>query len=348
MSDFGFPKQTRSQRVGRAGEAWFESFVTSVLGWVYRPVHRESDFGIDGYIDIVAHEAVTGRTLAVQVKCGDSFVAKKTAGGIKFEGSNRHLNYYLNQDVPVILVVLSSNCEEGYWVEFDITRTNRTSVGWWIEIPRRNQLNEQVVDHWSRIAGPVDDFSDGIRLMWNVDHLLEGVDYRRVAVPLEEVQTCSMGYIVALLNRLSKTRESMLASRGKLEIYFPGFDTDPRELYQIPEVRRWFTTSIEYGIPWFYFLDTRGRGDSIRLLLLSTIDVEIKLTEGGRHLIEIPAEERVEWLMKNFENLNLFTTTHEVPGEINKERCGAILECLERENAYSSRNVWLPNGPSSP
>ena len=96
MSGFGFPKQTQSQQVGRSGEAYIERFITGELGWVYRPVHRESDFGIDGFVDVVTNGCVTGRGLAVQIKCGDSYVSKTTDGGIRYEGSNRHLNYYLN------------------------------------------------------------------------------------------------------------------------------------------------------------------------------------------------------------------------------------------------------------
>lgn len=53
MNDFGFPKQSKSQKSGRKGEVYFENFVTNRLGWIYRPVPQESDFGIDGYIDIV-------------------------------------------------------------------------------------------------------------------------------------------------------------------------------------------------------------------------------------------------------------------------------------------------------
>jgi hypothetical protein len=330
MNDFGFPKQTRSQRVGRVGESYFEHFVTTILHWVYRPVHRESDFGIDGYIDVTSEESVTGRSLAVQIKCGDTYIAKRTAGGIKYEGSNRHLNYYMNQSVPIILIVLSSDCSEGYWVEFDVMRTNRSSTGWWIEIPKRNQLNIKVAQIWSEIAGPADDFSEGVQLMWTVDDFIQSTEYRSFAVPFEEVQHCSMAYIISLLHRLSKTQESLLANRGKLEIYFPGYDSDPREIYEVPEIRRWFAASLEVGIPWFYFLDTRDRGKSLRLLLLCTCSADMTEPQPNGRLIYISGEARHDWLMKNFHNLNIFAQIHEIPDEIVKERSLAVVECLDR------------------
>jgi hypothetical protein len=333
MSGFGFPKQTRAQQVGRSGEAYIERFVTGELGWVYRPVHRESDFGIDGFIDVVTAGCVTGRGLAVQIKCGDSYVSKTTDGGIRYEGSNQHLNYYLNHSIPVVLVVLSSNCDEGYWVKFDINRTNETSTGWWIEIPRKNLLDQSVAVRWAQIAGPVEDYSEQIQILWTVDEVLASTDFRSIVIPAEEIHQCSMAFITDLLNRLSKTRELVLANRGKLEIFFPGYDSDSREIYEIPEVRRWVEVSIDSGVPWFYFLNTRGRGDSLRLLLFCTCEVGVKETHDNRHLLVTEPEERARWLIRNFDNLNRFTADHDIPLEINQERCDAVMECLDRSIA---------------
>ncbi|MCB1099707.1 MAG: DUF4365 domain-containing protein [Verrucomicrobiae bacterium] len=78
--------------MGRVGETFFQHFVAT-LGWTFRPVHQEDDFGIDGYIDVVTEGHVTGQCLAVQIKCGDSFLRGASEGGVKFLGSKRHLNY---------------------------------------------------------------------------------------------------------------------------------------------------------------------------------------------------------------------------------------------------------------
>jgi hypothetical protein len=43
-------------------------FVNRELGWVFRPVHQENYFGIDGYIDVVESGEITGASLAVQIK----------------------------------------------------------------------------------------------------------------------------------------------------------------------------------------------------------------------------------------------------------------------------------------
>lgn len=80
MNNFGFPKQNNRQLTGSKGESFFAYFTNSELGWIYRPVPQESDFGVDGYIDIVNDGNVTGKSIAVQIKCGDSYISKQSQG----------------------------------------------------------------------------------------------------------------------------------------------------------------------------------------------------------------------------------------------------------------------------
>lgn len=326
MSEFSFPKQTKAQQTGRVGETFFEQFVVKTLKWIFRPVHHESDFGLDGFIDIVTNEAVTGRGLAVQIKCGDSYIAKTSSGGIKYLGSIRHLNYYLNNSVPIVLIVLSSNCQEGYWVEFDILRTIRTGTEWWIEIPQNNHLDNTVLSKWAKIAGTVEDFSEEIQTLWAIDEIASQVSICSFVIPNEEVVQCSMCYLNEFLIRQSKTMELMIANRGKYEISFSGYDSDQRELYEIPEIRKWFDSSIAEGIPWFYFLNAHGRGDSLKLLLFCTCEVEVGDKVGTQISLRISEEERRNWLNSNFDNLNVFTKKYDIPLEINKERSEAIFD----------------------
>ena len=226
-------------------------------------------------------------------------------------------------------MVLSSNCDEGYWVKFDVARTNETATGWWIEIPRKNLLDQSIAALWSQIARPAKDYSEQVQTRWMIDGILASTDFRGITIPPEEIHQCSMAFISEILSRLSKTRELVLANRGTLEIAFP-YDSDPREIYDIPEVRRWVEFSIDAGVPWFYFLDTRGRGDSIKLLLFCTCEVIVKETDDNQHWLITKPEERVQWLIRNFDNLNRFTKKNDIPLEINQERCDAVMECLER------------------
>lgn len=63
------------------------------------------------------------------------------------------------------------------------------------------------------------------------------------------------------LLRLSNTEAHFLAAAGQCEIMVEGYDHDPRELHEVPEVRRFFAHLSERWPYWWHFL-----GDDARLL----------------------------------------------------------------------------------
>jgi len=272
MSNFEFPKQSKHQKTGRSGEVFFEYFTTNILGWIYHSVPQELDFGIDGYIDIVDGENVTGKRIAVQIKCGDSYTSKKSKGGIKYEGSNKHLNFYLNLQIPVVLIVINGDCSQGFWVEFDIEKTTESISGWWIEVPKRNRLDNTVKTSFKELAGESKDFSEEIQNLWAMDEVLSNTSFLAFAIPRSELQSRSLSTLKSVIKKLTKNKEMMLSKRVSAEIFFPEYDSDPRELYAIPEVRSWFLKTVAEGIPWFYFLDQKG-GTSLTLLFCCTCKV---------------------------------------------------------------------------
>jgi hypothetical protein len=320
MRRFGYPKYGKSQSLGQVGESFIDSFVHQKLGWIYRSIHQESDFGIDGYIDIVTDENVTGQTIGIQIKCGDSYFNKRTGGGIRYEGETKHLNYYLNCLFPIIFVVLNGNCSEGKWVEFNANITSPSKSGWWIEIPDKNALDMSVKDDWELFAGPVSDNSEKIALSWQVNNMIDESDFGVYVVQKDDVLACDFTGLIDVIDRLSRNRESLLKNRGTLEVLIEGYDEDNREAYEIPEIRHWYSESINAGIPWFYFLGEHSNGMGLIVLLFSNCDIEVKFEKSGNTYVDIAdVEQIVEWLNKNYNNLNIFTEDKDIPSEINKE-----------------------------
>lgn len=319
MSSFEFPKYTSNQKQGKKGESFFDQFVHSQLEWIYRSVPQESDFGIDGYIDIVTNEAVTGQTIAVQIKCGNSYYDKKTQGGIRYDGENKHLNYYSNCRFPVILVVLNNDCTKGKWVEYDLEKTSASKNGWWTEIPSQNNLHSLDKISWELIAGPVEDFSEQIKQNWKMDKAIDESDFGIYHLPKNEISECVFSGIQWVLKRLTRNKEQLIKNRGTLEILIDGYNDDPREIFEIPEVRSWYRKSIEAGLPWFYFLNA----ESARGLLSSLYcycDVEIIDEENGFAYVEFTNPKQIgDWFEKNCLNLNQFTIHNQIPKEINRE-----------------------------
>ncbi len=92
-------------------------FVATVVndhGSIFRPVHQETDIGVDGHIELVHAENATGKLVAVQVKSGDSYLA---SDGSEFSVAvdQAHLDYWCSYVVPVILVCYSPSKQLAAW-----------------------------------------------------------------------------------------------------------------------------------------------------------------------------------------------------------------------------------------
>lgn len=324
------PKRTHQQTQGNIGSASFELFVNRELGWIFRPVHQEYDFGIDGYIDIVESGEVTGSSLAVQLKCGKSYISKKTIGGIRYDGEIRHLNYYSNLRAPVLLVVLDEKGENGYWVQFRLDRTlpAQSSDRWWIEIPERNVLSPSVQDEWRNIAGPTFDIKDQIQKEWARHELTSLATNLVVGIEKEHVLACDTTSLLLWQDTLTKTREMMLAKRAKVEFWFQGWQDDTRELYEIKEVIDYVAATLRDGFPWIYWLEPDQLWIGYRLLYACSGKVTISKAEGG-FLVNVDPTALKVWMEWNFHNLNQFTEANKIPIEINKEVSGNLVRFLK-------------------
>lgn len=106
-------KWPKTQQTANAGVVFVES-VVNAHGSIYRPVHQETDVGIDGYIELVNVQEASGRLVAVQIKSGDSYFS---AGNREFvvSADHRHLDYWESYMVPVVLICYSPSQQIGAW-----------------------------------------------------------------------------------------------------------------------------------------------------------------------------------------------------------------------------------------
>lgn len=325
------PKRTRQQKMGNVGSASFELFVNRELGWVFRQVHQENDFGIDGYIDIVEAGKVTGASSAVQIKCGKSYVSKQTSGGIRYEGSIKHLNYYSNLRHPVLLVVLDEKGENGWWVLFQLEKTqpSHSPDKWWIEIPMRNILAPTVRNEWQRLAGPTFDFEDAIQEEWDRDKIHSLATNLVVGIEKEHVMSCDPLSLFLWQDKLTKTRQMMLEKRAKVEFWFQGWRDDKRELYEIEEVRNYLAETVKNGFPWIYWLEPDELWVGYQLLFACTCPVNLSRVQDNKHMLEVDGPVLSTWLEEQFHNLNVFTEKHDIPIEINRELSENLLRFVK-------------------
>ncbi|WP_055668304.1 DUF4365 domain-containing protein [Desnuesiella massiliensis] len=82
---------------------------------IYRDVPGETDTGIDGFIEFVDSENVTGQIVAVQVKTGQSYF-NKTTDEFELDIDEDKLNYWKNYMLPVIIFFYLPSIKLGAWI----------------------------------------------------------------------------------------------------------------------------------------------------------------------------------------------------------------------------------------
>ena len=121
------------QPVERIGVAKIDLAVTTLFGWIFRETPIV-DYGIDGQIEYVLNGCPQGRLIAVQIKAGESHLTQ-TKRGLIFYGELRHLNYWLNHSIPVLLVVYTPRNDTLRWVHITENAVIKTDKSWNIVFP---------------------------------------------------------------------------------------------------------------------------------------------------------------------------------------------------------------------
>jgi hypothetical protein len=89
-----------------------------------------------------------------------------------------------------------------------------------------------------------------------------------------QVETCDMDEPLELLRSLTTGRDVAIKFCGRISLVVDGYNDDPRELFEIPEVRAYMKRLDQAWPYWFFFLSQVD--ESIKLLessLCDTIEV---------------------------------------------------------------------------
>ena len=115
------------------------------MGWIFReqPI---SDFGIDAFVEITKNGAdlkdkiPTGKLIGVQIKSGKSFFKEGNGDHFVFRGTKKHLQYWLDHSIPVIIVLYNKETNCAYWQVVNESTVHLTDKSFKINIPKRNLL----------------------------------------------------------------------------------------------------------------------------------------------------------------------------------------------------------------
>ncbi|MDQ3279798.1 MAG: DUF4365 domain-containing protein [Acidobacteriota bacterium] len=134
----------KSDRTGSGGTAIVDAIVNLDMGWIYRPQNQPgADYGVDAHLEITDTDGVeTGRQLAVQVKAGQSYFREVVGDGFVHRPSDRHVRYWRDYALPVILILVDEHARVAYWAFTD--RIESTAGGGWkLLVPRSQTLGTE-------------------------------------------------------------------------------------------------------------------------------------------------------------------------------------------------------------
>lgn len=147
------PVYDESSEMGDLGVNIVSGRIIKEFSWIFRE-QAKNDLGIDAHIQLTDEDRKSsGRIIAAQIKTGPSFFQEPTDEGFIFRGDKKHLRYWLNHSLPVIVVLCDPATEICYWVE--VTRVNATELekGWKIVVPKSQTVSQPCRRKLVQIAG---------------------------------------------------------------------------------------------------------------------------------------------------------------------------------------------------
>lgn len=145
----------RKPKIERSGVHSVGKFFSD-SGWLFRE-QPSNDVGIDAQVEIVEEDAPTGKLIAMQIKSGMSYCRGGSERSFVIQCKNRHINYWVNHSLPVIVVLYNPENKNLYWENVSEKTIKKTKGSWKIEIPKTKVLDSNsLVDLCSLTQPPPD------------------------------------------------------------------------------------------------------------------------------------------------------------------------------------------------
>jgi hypothetical protein len=325
--DSKFPIINVSTRIGEQGITIIKDIIEKNLKWLFRQNHLEHDFGIDGYMDVISEKGqVTGKSIAFQLKTGTSFFNEENEIGYVFRGESKHLNYYLNLDIPIIIIILNNISKVAYWEIFNASKTEKAGNSWKLTIPKNQKLNFSSKSELLKHIGPITDFTSQLENDWKINKLLKAGNNRVLfRIPKQDIQQKNYDFLITALNRIQATKDLILHLKGRVDISFDDYEDDNRELYEIPEVKNWIKELYKLSNCWPYMMAMDEHSGFMKVLFISHISsIEKKLIGKGYN---VEFEPKVMWpfIEEMYLKLNGYCQENSLSLKTNKEISGKII-----------------------
>jgi hypothetical protein len=162
----------------------------------------------------------------------------------------------------------------------------------------------------------------------NPTYATTGVDWIGVVVSRQEVESQDIAPALRVLQSALYDAETVRMFQGQVGIAFHGYDSDPRELYQIREVCQ-FLRALDSQFPyWFYFLST----DDEALRMIAFCLCRTREIDPG--LAYVDPQELRTFIESHFAAINdLFDEFH-LDEHISEEICGLVGNYFHQEQPH--------------
>lgn len=340
------PLYNKSTKTGRKGINILREIVEDKLDWHLRETNQEDDFGIDGYIDLISELGqITGKSIAVQVKSGNSFFKNKAEFGWKYYGEMRHLNYYLNNDLPVLIIIVDVNNRAAYWALIDANQTEKHDVNWSIIVPYNQELNEKTKPELLEYVSPTVDYVSQLDEYWRLNKMLKSAKLLIFIATKEDIKSNNYKSLIDGFERLAQNKEIILKHRENVEILIHGYDDDPRNLHEIPEVVEWVKNIVQKveGLS-FFLINDLVNSQFLKVFIFS--QVQITRTNQYKAVHHGILQQQVFYNTKNtnyileslYVDLNNFHHKHKLPIEINIEISNNLVNLISGGEYLKQKN----------
>jgi hypothetical protein len=140
------------EQTERLGVAALDMFF-SRNGWLFREqvIH---DYGIDAHVEITNDSYPTGELIAIQIKSGLSFFKDETEDAYIFRTEDKHINYWANHTLPVIIALYHPDLNKVFWEVVNKNTIIDTGKNWKILVPKHNDCGVSCLQQLSQLTQP--------------------------------------------------------------------------------------------------------------------------------------------------------------------------------------------------
>ncbi len=124
------------------------------IGFAFREQH-ESDYGVDGQIELITEEIATGQLCAFQIKSGMSYFTEIVGNNVCYRPSKKHYEYWKNHSLPVIVCLYNTESKAAIWELVTEETVISTGKGYLLKIPLNSVIDEAHIKDLESVLTPV-------------------------------------------------------------------------------------------------------------------------------------------------------------------------------------------------